>query len=131
MFDRVLADPGEHVSQVSFRVQAVQARRSNQTIEDGRPPSSGIRTSEKIIPSANGHWPQRSLGDQVIDFDAAIIEITRQSIPEAESIVNGSGSLGLRCQLGEGLFHPSSHVVEQWPGPRPTEQRGVRRPIFP
>ena len=50
-------------------------------------------------------------------FDAAVIEITRKRIPEVECIVDGRGGLGLRRQLCESSFQPSSHAVEQWPGP--------------
>ena len=61
---------------------------------------------------------QSSLRDQVVQFDATVIQIPRKGIPKTERIVDRCCSLGLRCQLGQGLFQPSSQVIEQRPGLR-------------
>jgi hypothetical protein len=50
----MLADASEHIAQVGFGVEAVQPRCSYQSIEDGRAPSSGVRTSEQIVTTADG-----------------------------------------------------------------------------
>jgi len=66
--------------------------------------------------------------DKVIgSFDAAIIEIARKCIPEGECIVDRGGGLGLGCQLRACLFQPSSHVVEQRPGPCATNRAAFLR----
>src|SRR5450756_222343 len=109
----MLTDTREHIAQVGLRVQAVQPRCSYQTIEDGGALAACVRAGEKIIAAANSHRAQGSLGDQVIYFDAAVVEITRQRIPELKGVVDGRGSFRLRRQLCKSLFEPSSHVVEQ------------------
>jgi len=57
------------------------------------------------------------LSISVIPF-GPIIEVAGKSIPKAERIVDGSGRVGLRRKLGQGLFEPSSQIVEQRPGLR-------------
>ena len=113
----MLADASKHIAQVGFWVEAVQARCSYQSIEDGRAPPSGVGTGKQIVATADGDRAQRSLRDHVVYFDAAIIEIARKCIPERECIVDRGGGLGLGCQLRACLFQPSSHVVEQRSGP--------------
>ena len=110
--DRVLADASQHVAQVGFWIEAVQPRRSYQTIEDSGTASSSVRASEQVITSADGNRTQSAFGDQVVQLDAAIIEVACEGVPEPQRIVDGCGRLGLRRQLCQSLFQPSPHVVE-------------------
>ena len=114
----MLSDSRKHVTQVGFWVQAVQPRCSYQTIKDRCAASIRVRAGKQVVAAADGNGPQSSLGDQVVQFDATVIQIPRKGIPKAERIVDGCCSLGLRCQLGQGLFQPSSQVIEQRPGLR-------------
>ena len=127
----MLSDSCEHVTQIGFGIQAVQPRCSYQTIKDRCAPSTRVRAGEQVVSAAYSNGPQRSLGDQVVQLDATVVEIARESIPKAERIVDGCGGLGLRRQLSQGLFQPSSQIVEQRAWPAMNEPRGVRRAVCP
>jgi len=51
LIDWVLADMLEDVTQIRFRVQAIQLCRTDQTIESGSALTTGIGTSEEKISS--------------------------------------------------------------------------------
>ena len=53
----MLADASEHIAQVGFGVEAVQARCSDQSIEDGRASASGVGPGEQIVATADGDSP--------------------------------------------------------------------------
>src|SRR5271154_1991383 len=114
----MLSDSRKHVTQVGFGVQAVQPCCSYQTIKDSRAASTRVRAGEQVVPAPDGHGPQSSFGDEVVQFDAAIVQIPSKSIPETKGIVDGRGGLRLRRQLSQGSFHPPSQIIEQRPGLR-------------
>jgi hypothetical protein len=53
----MLSDSCEHVTQVGFRVQAVQPRCSNQTIKDGCAASTRVRAGKQVIAAAYSDSP--------------------------------------------------------------------------
>ena len=104
----MLSDSCEHITQVCFGIQAVQPRCSYQTIKDSCAASSSVRAGKQIVATADGNRAKGAFSDHVVQFDAAVVEVARKRIPKAERIVDGSGRIGLRRQLSQGLFEPSS-----------------------
>src|SRR4029453_14455085 len=79
--DRMLGNAVEYLTQIRFRIDAVELRRSNQAVERGGMLPACIRSGKKIILASKGHGTQRSFGGIVVDLEAAVSAIACQCNP--------------------------------------------------
>jgi hypothetical protein len=57
----VIGNASQHVSQIGFRIEAIQLRRSNQTVYRCRTFATGVGSRKQIILPANSNCTQRTL----------------------------------------------------------------------
>jgi len=76
--DRVLGNVLKHVGQIGLRVQVVEFGRTDQAVNRSRSFSAGIGTGKQVIFATQCDGAQRAFGGIVVDFDPAVIAVTRQ-----------------------------------------------------
>ena len=64
--DRVIGDSSQHVTQVCFRVEVVQPRRTDQTVNRSSTPATRVGTSKKIVFPTQCDCTQCPLGCVVV-----------------------------------------------------------------
>jgi hypothetical protein len=65
----MVGDPGEHVTQVGFRIQAVQLGRPDEAVERGSSFTAGIGAGEEVVLPPQGDRAQGTFGGVVVDLD--------------------------------------------------------------
>src|SRR5258708_27256952 len=71
--DGMIGDVGQHMSQIGFRIEAVELGRPDEGVEDGGTFSSASGAGEEIVATAHGNPTQGPFGCAVIVLDAAIV----------------------------------------------------------
>lgn len=62
----MVGDPLEHVSEIGFRIQAIELGGTEKAIHGGSPLSAGIRAQEEEVFSSDANRSQRALGGIVV-----------------------------------------------------------------
>src|SRR3954463_2924361 len=87
----VVDEPGQHIGQVSMRIDAVQFAGLDQRGEHGPVFCSFIRTGEECVFSVESNRAHAALDGIGVDLDAAVVEEAQQPVPLIEAIANALG----------------------------------------
>jgi len=68
----MLGDAGEHASQISLRIQAIELGCADQSV-DGRPFLASVGAGRQVVLTVERYRPQRALDCVVVDFQTAIV----------------------------------------------------------
>src|SRR3954464_10568025 len=87
----VVDELGQHVGQVSMRIDAMQFAGLDQRGEHGPVFCPFVAASEQSIFSVESNRAHASLDGIGVDLDAAVVEETQQPLPLIEAVANGLG----------------------------------------
>jgi len=87
--DRVVGDVGQDVSEVAFRVDAVELGCPEQGVDGGGAFSAAVRSGEQIVFPSERYDAQRAFCGVVVDLDGAVIEVSSERSPEGAVQVRG------------------------------------------
>ena len=91
--DRMIGDAPHHARQLCFRVDPVQLRRADQTVDRRRPLAAGIGAGEQVVLASQRDRAQSTFRGVVIHLDTAIVAVEYQSIPTSQRIENRRGDV--------------------------------------
>ena len=77
----MLGDTSNNETQIGFRIEAVEFRRTDQTVDGRRAFTAGIGTGEQEVFPAQSDGALRPLGGIVVDLDQAIGGIPNKRRP--------------------------------------------------
>src|SRR4029077_14173484 len=109
----MLRDARQDVSQITFRIDSVQFRCSDQAIDRRGTFSSSIRSREQVILSAQSYSAQRSLRSIVVDFQVTIVAVAQQGFPSSQRVTNRNGCVRFLRELNQRLVQPLFQGFEQ------------------
>src|SRR5215813_2266058 len=89
----MLCDARQEVPQVSFGVDTVQLRRSDQAVERCGTLPTAVRSSEQVVLPPKSHGTQRSFGSVVVDLQPSIMAVAHQRFPSSKSVTNRRGCI--------------------------------------
>ena len=89
--DSVVGNSLDDEAQISFRVEAIEFRRTDQAVNRGGTITAGIRTGKQEVLSAKRHCAQCPFRRIVVDLDAPIRGIANQCLPMLQGIADGVG----------------------------------------
>ena len=99
-------DFGEHVREVSFRIDAVELAGLDQRSDDSPMLGSAVRAGEKRIFPIERNGTDRALDDVGVDLYASVVDEARQAIPAGERVADRFGELGLLADQREFFAQP-------------------------
>jgi hypothetical protein len=102
----MIGNTTQHRSQISFRIDAIQLRRAQQTVDHRRPLPASIGPCKQIILAADGDGTQRAFCSVVIDFEVTIVALAHQRRPARERVADRSRNFGFARDPREGGFKP-------------------------
>ena len=109
----MIGDAGQDVTQVGFRVEAVELGRFGERVDGGGTLATRVRSGEEIILAAKGDAADRTLGGIIVDLDAAIVDVAGLGIPTIQRIAHGGGKIGFAREFRQGGFELRLVIVEQ------------------
>ena len=83
--DRMIGDAPQHLGHVSLRIDPVQFRRSQQTVDCRSPFTTGVGPREQIVFTAHGHGTQCTFRRVVIHFHAAVFENSMSAVQRSSA----------------------------------------------
>src|SRR4051812_789964 len=108
----MLGDAADDVTQIGFRIEAVELGGADQTIDSRSVFPASIRTSEQIILPPQGDGAQLAFGGVVVDVDATVVTIPSQSNPIGQRVANGDRQLGFLRYARELRLQPNLEGFE-------------------
>ena len=109
----MIGDAGKHVCEPRLGIGAVQLRRLDQRVHNGRAVAAFVRAAEGPVASAHGDAANGALGGIVGQADAAVIEEARKRLPMVEGIVDGLGKRPLGGELPALGAQPGLEAVDE------------------
>src|SRR5208283_3488 len=76
----VIGDARQDLAQVRFRIESVEFRRADQTVDGGGALAARVGAGEQVVLPAQRDHAQRSFGCVVVDFQAAVVSDLRESL---------------------------------------------------
>ena len=110
--DRILADTGEDVAQIGFRLKAVHFCGADERVEDGGTFAAGIAASEEPVFSSKAYGPDGVFGCVVRDLPPAIGAVTGECLPARARVTDRTCEIALTGDELQLRVHPDRQCVE-------------------
>src|SRR6266699_2801134 len=101
--DWMIGNAGEHVAQISLRVEATHLGGLDEGVHRGGSDAAGVGAGKEIIFSREREGPDRSLDGVVGHLQTAVCGIARQRRPAPQRIADRLGERALAADLVERL----------------------------
>jgi len=83
--DGMVCDPLEHVTQIAFRIQVVEFRGAEETVDCCGTLATIIGSGEEPVLAAQGHRTQCAFGGVIVNLKPTVIAVARECRPEREA----------------------------------------------
>lgn len=91
----MLGDSRQHLTQIAFRLDAVEFGASDQAIHGGGAFASRLGAGEDIVFSSQRDGTKRALHGVVVYFSVPIMGERIQRLPTVKRVLNGTAQCGL------------------------------------
>lgn len=88
-------DPGDHVSEVGVRLDAVELACLDQRSDRCPMLGAAVGAGEERILAVQRNWADGALDDVGVDLDRAVVEESCQTLPARERVADSFRQLGL------------------------------------
>ena len=115
-------NPTEHVMEIGVGLDVVKLAAFNQRTQYGPSMAAPIAAGKEMILATERNWPDCAFNRIGIEFDAAIMQEARQSVPARERVADRFGNRAAAWYKRKLLFEPECQVgigsYEHRPGER-------------
>lgn len=87
-------------------------RRAEQAVTHSSAFATRVSAGEQIVTSADDHPAQRALDWQVVDFEPAVIAITRECLPPVQGVEDRPTRIGFVRERFQRCREPRMEVLE-------------------
>src|SRR5262245_25602903 len=106
-------DPGEHVAQVSLRIDPVHLAGFDERGDDRPMLAAAVGAGEEMIFAPERDRPDCALDDIGVDLDAAVVEEASKAVPARERVADCSGDGGFAGDGGKLGLEPQTQIVDE------------------
>jgi dihydrodipicolinate reductase len=89
--DGMIGDMGQHIAQISLRINAVQPGAADERVHGRSALATTVSPHEQEVLASQAASPQGIFGDVIVDFGNPVLAVIRQGLPLVEHVVDRFG----------------------------------------